>query len=151
VPNRSDLTTVASLIATLGSAMLFFRIDRELRMVEELSEIQWIPWADWLLLAATLVSLLAVLFPLVSTGEPSLTRARIATASCTGCIVLVAGYIFAILAHYRLILGFGRSGPRHNPEPGEQILVFLTILAAISVFAWVYVSLRPVFKKTKDS
>ena len=35
---------IAAIIAGFGSAMLFFRIERELRMSEE-GEVTWIPWA----------------------------------------------------------------------------------------------------------
>jgi hypothetical protein len=61
--DASSLATTASIIAAFGIAMLFFRIQRELGMAER-GEINWIPWADWLLVGATAVSLLLVILPL---------------------------------------------------------------------------------------
>jgi hypothetical protein len=125
----SDLLTVASILSAFGSAMLFFRIQRELTMHERV-EILWIPWADWLLIGATLISLLAVILPIfLSAGS------RLPLAAITAATVLVAGYVIAILAHYRLFLGFGRQGPRTNPEPAEAIIVLMVLLTATLVFA----------------
>lgn len=141
VPDVATLATIASLIAGFGIAMLFFRIQREIEMNNR-SERIWIPTADWLLVAATVICLAMVLLPLVSGFFESRTAARVAAASCSGSILLVVGYVFAILAHYRLILGFGRSGPRDNPEPSERVLVMVTCVASISLSTWVFLSLR---------
>ncbi len=59
------MATVASVVPDFGVAMLFFRIKRELEMHDE-DEAVWIPWADRLLIAATVTSLLGVLVPLVA-------------------------------------------------------------------------------------
>ena len=48
---------MASTIAIFGSAMLVFRVQREMEMAGK-GERNWIPWADWLLLGATITSLL---------------------------------------------------------------------------------------------
>ena len=124
---------IAAIIAGFGSAMLFFRIERELRMSEE-GEVTWIPWADWLLVAGTLVSLLLVIFPIVGLkSRPSL-LASLPMAGCAATSIMVAGYIFGILAHYRLLFGKGRTGPRDNPEPAERWIVILSVVFAIAVF-----------------
>jgi len=123
-----DLLTVASILAAFGSAMLFFRIQRELTMHDR-AEIQWIPWADWLLILATLVSLLAVILPIFFAAG-----LRLPLAAASAATVLAAGYVPAILAHYRIILGFGRQGPRTNPEPSELFIVLLSLVAATSAF-----------------
>ena len=130
------LGTVASLIAGFGGAMLFFRIQRELQMHEEM-EVQWIPWADRLLILATLIALLLVLLPLVATTNRPGLMAYLPAAGCAAAVVLVAGYILAILAHYRLFFGWRRSGPRTNPEPAERVLVLLTGIVALLTFLWV--------------
>ena len=60
--DTGTLATVASIISAFGAAMLFFRIQRELDMKKQGERI-WLPVADWLLVAATVVSLLANAFP----------------------------------------------------------------------------------------
>ena len=55
-----DLLTVASILAGFGCAMLFFRVQRELAMHDR-NEIIWLPWADWLLIVATMLSLSVIL------------------------------------------------------------------------------------------
>lgn len=129
----SILASIASIMAGFGSAMLFFRIDREIRMHEQ-EEVTWIPWADWLLISATLTSLLLVILPIVTLSpRPGVLR-NLPAAGCSAASVLVAGYIFAILAHYRLILGHNRSGSRGNPEPAEERLVLFVAFVGILVF-----------------
>jgi hypothetical protein len=129
----SILADIASIMAGFGSAMLFFRIDRELRMSEK-NEVTWIPWADWLLLSATLTSLLLVIFPMVALSpRPSILQ-NLPAAGCSAASIMIAGYIFGILAHYRLIFGKNRSGPRDNPEPAERRSVILAAVLAIVAF-----------------
>ena len=130
----ATLATVASVIAGFGAAILVFRIQRELQAHEQL-EPQWIPWADRLLVVATLVALLLVLLPLVAASNRPGYMAQLPAAACTAAICMVAGYILAILAHYRLIVGRRRSGPRANPEPAEKWLVLVSIAAAVLLFA----------------
>ena len=131
MPETSDLTTVAGIIAGFGVAMLFFRIQRELEMGKA-GERVWIPWADWLIVIATLCSLLLVLLPLLILSQNNIAKA-VSTSACVASVVLLTGYVFAILAHYRLLFSCGRSGPRYNPEPSERILVFLSTIIAGSL------------------
>jgi hypothetical protein len=131
--NDGMLADIAAIIAGFGSAMLFFRIDRELRMGER-NEVTWIPWADWLLIAATLVSLLLVILPVVALDSRPGLLENLPAAGCAATSIMVAGYIFGILAHYRLIFGRNRAGPRGNPEPAEMILVFIAAVLAVEVF-----------------
>jgi len=58
-------------------------------------------------------------------------------AAASAACVMVGGYIFAILAHYRLILGRRRIGPRVNPEPGERAVFCVTIVVALGLSLWV--------------
>ncbi len=88
------LADIASIIAGFGSAMLFFRIERELRMGTK-NEVAWIPWADRLLIAATLVSLLLVIFPVVAlSSRPGLLE-NLPAAGCAATSIMVAGYYSA--------------------------------------------------------
>lgn len=132
MPESSDLITIASIVAAFGVAMLFFRIRRELEMGSA-GERVWIPWADWLIVIATLCSLLLVLLPMLIFGYNNIFVKAVSTSGCAGCVVLIAGYVLAILAHYRLIFGRARIGPRDNPEPTERVLFFLSIMTASSL------------------
>jgi len=128
------LATVASIIAAFGSTMLVFRIQRELYLHDQ-KEVQSVPWADRLLICATLVSLGLVLLPLIAcTNRPGLLT-ELPRAACSAAVLMLAGYIFALLAHYRLLFGGGRTGPRANPEPAEKWIVILTLLLAAVLFA----------------
>ena len=89
----------------------------------------WLPAADWLLVGATLVSLLLVIVPLVTLPE-----VRIAAAASGAAAIMVAGYVLAILGHYRIVFGQKRSGPRHNPEPSELLFVTVALVAAFCLF-----------------
>jgi hypothetical protein len=62
VANVTTLATVASILAGFGGVMLVFRIKHELAQREPLGA-PGIPWADRLLILATLVALLLVLLP----------------------------------------------------------------------------------------
>lgn len=141
MPDPENLATVSSLIAGFGIAILLFRIQREVQMQAQGKPI-WIPWADWLLVIATVLCLGAVLFPIVSGLLQPITRIRVAASAASASIILVIGYVFSILAHYRLILSFGRTGLRENPEPSEAFLVITCIVAAVGAAAWVFRSLK---------
>lgn len=127
------LSTVASIISAFGIAMLVFRIQRELAM-QKAGEMNWIPQSDWLLVWATEISLLLVLLPLLIAPRTSRWIA-LPVAGCASACVLVAGYIPAVFAHYRLILSGKRSGPRANPEPSERLIVLATVVAAVLLAA----------------
>jgi hypothetical protein len=118
--------------------MLFFRIQRELAMGEE-GEIIWLPMADWLIVAATLMCLLLVIVPLVAGVDAK----GLPAAASGSAAILVAGYILAILGHYRILFrhewlfwGKLREGPRFNPEPSELILSVAAVASALLFFVW---------------
>jgi len=95
--DSGTLARIGSVIAGFGAAMLFFPIQRELHM-ERRDERIWIPIADWLLIGATLLCLIFVIVLItLSAGF------KIPTMATGLSAVLVAGYIFAILGHYRII------------------------------------------------
>ena len=81
-------------------------------------------------------------FPIVAGILQPVTRIRVASSAASASIILVIGYLFSILSHYRLILSFGRTGLRENPEPSEAFLVATTLLAAVGAAAWVFRSLK---------
>jgi peptidoglycan/LPS O-acetylase OafA/YrhL len=76
IADNETLATVASVIAGFGSAMLAFRLEREVEGQEQ-GQRAWIPWADWLLIAAILLSLAAVILPIVTFDKISGLAARI--------------------------------------------------------------------------
>jgi len=131
VPTAGSLLTVGSVIAGFGVAMLFFRIQRELHMHRKGERI-WIPWADWLLTSATVLALLVILLPILLLGPETLVARSLATAAGSASVIMVSGYVFAILAHYRLIFGRKRKGSRENPEPAEAGVVVTSIILAVA-------------------
>ena len=133
MPDPTILATVASIISAFGAAMLFFRIQRELDATRKNEDI-WIPWADWLLVAATLSSLILVILPIVAIGPESKIVMKVSIAGCSASSTLLAGYILSILAHYRLLFGKSRMGARENPEPTEKLLVMLTVAVSVLLF-----------------
>lgn len=136
MPSHAILATIASVTTAFGVAMLYFRIQRELQIHKDL-EREWVPWADRLLLGATLLGLMLVLLPIVIAPSATGRMGAIPAAACAASICMVSGYVFGILAHYRLIFGRKRSGPRENPEPAEKWLVIASLAVALGVFALV--------------
>jgi hypothetical protein len=134
--DSGTLASIASIIAGFSVAMLYFRIQRELDMGQK-GERNWIPWSDWLLIAAIMLSLLLGIIPLLAMRMSSKAYLILPSSSCAGASILVAGYPLAILAHYRFILGGSRKGPRYNPEPAERWIVLATFATSLAVFAWV--------------
>ncbi len=105
--------------------------------MDELGEPNWIPWADWLLIAAGMISLLLVILPTVAIRPDSSIYQLLPASACSVSSVLLAGYTPAILAHYRLMWRGNRAGPRENPEPAERYIVALTVAIAVVVGLWV--------------
>jgi len=133
--DASTLVAVASIVGSFAVAMLTFRVSRELCM-ESKGETTWIPWCDRLLLAGLTAALLLVVVP-ATTGLITISVVRaIAAAACGAATVLATAYPFALLAHYRLLLGRRRTGARDNPEPGERAIVWVAVGLAAAVFLW---------------
>lgn len=102
---RDDiLATIGTVIVGFGIAAFVFRIQRELQQAEA-RYVSWIPWADRLLIGVVTVVLLLVLFPIALAGGDSRIWAagRLPAAACSGSVIALAGYIPALLAHYRFI------------------------------------------------
>ena len=131
--DTSTLTQVASIIAGFGATALTFRIQREIEM-NKLGERNWIPWADRLLIAAIIACLLVVvLVMLFGTRIPVITI--LSRGLCASSASMLGGWIFGILAHYRLILSKNpKNEKRDNPEPAEKVIVWITIIISVVVF-----------------
>ena len=142
--DQATLATIASFIGAVGPAMLVFRIQREAdeektARQEGVKPILWFPTADRLILGATLICLLAVILPLLSFPDID----PLSVAATGSAAVLVAGYPFAILAHYRIIFkrnwifwGDERTGPRREFEPPEVITSLAVAALAVLFFVW---------------
>jgi hypothetical protein len=128
--DRGTLATIASVISSFGIAMLFFRILRQLEMGKK-GEAIWLPVADWLLVLAIILSLLVVIVPLLILSQTALPAAASGAAA-----IMVAGYVFAILGHYRIFFGGKRTGLRDNPEPWELFFVVVALIAALCFFLY---------------
>jgi hypothetical protein len=128
-PDGATLASIASITAAFGTAVLLFRVQRENDM-RSMGERVWLPWSDWLILAATICSLVLVLVPVAAGYD-----LRLSSAASSSSSICVAGYIPSILAHYRIVFGGKRSGPRNNPEPLEFFFVVLTVVIAMG-FGW---------------
>ena len=129
--------TIASILSGFGVTVLMFRVQRELHVRETYpSSCTWLAWADYLIVAAVVLSLLLVVFPLIVLGEGGRVLA-IAAGSCAAAALLVAAYPFAILDHYRLEIGENREGRRKKGEPIEKAIVIGASAAAAVTFGGV--------------
>jgi hypothetical protein len=158
MPTAETLATIASLVTAAGVTMLFFRIARELAVRERAPDawivrqvpgteppvwkaqgetkqlVSWLAFADWLVIGATLLAIVAVLLPLLIVTDSDLVGKRIPAAGCAASLVALAGYIPSLLAHYRIVIGARRTSERENPEPGEAIGVAITTTASVASF-----------------
>jgi len=132
---KTALIPVAAMVFTFGAAVLVFRLRREVEMGDKGERI-WVAFSDWLVIIAMGVAALFVILPLLA--EDSASSGRLPKAAAALCVVLALGWVPSILAHYRLILGFSRTGPRRNPEPTEALLVFLSALVGVAMFLIVF-------------
>src|ERR1700722_11256630 len=75
--------TVASILSGFGISVFMFRIQRELGVRDRHPEWpNWLAWADYLVLAAIVLSLSLVMVPLVAFPAPSRFVFSLAAASC---------------------------------------------------------------------
>ena len=139
--------TVASILSGFGISVFMFRIQRELRVRDEHPEWpNWLAWADYLILAAILLSLLLVVLPLTAIAEPGRLAYSVAAGSCAAASLLVAAYPFAILDHYRIEIGTWRTREgeqpqeRHKGEPIERFIVLAAAVLATVAFLTVIVT-----------
>lgn len=133
------LARLASVIAGFSLTVFIFRLSRELHL-KEAGEPTWIPWADRLVLTAFFICVLT-LIALLLLPIPPPWRVIVVGAACVASLVLLAGYVPSICAHYRLWFGTRSTGERRNPEPAERFWVHATSIAAASA-AVLYVLTR---------
>ena len=134
--------TVASLLSGFGITVFMFRIDRELQVRREHPEWpNWLSWADYLVIANIVISLVLVVIPLVAVPEPGPVQYSIAGGGCAAAAILQLGYPFAILDHYRIEIGTWRTKQgespheRHKGEPVERVIVVTATVVATLAFA----------------
>jgi hypothetical protein len=129
-----DLIALAAIIIGFGSTVIVFRIQREMTMGER-GETVWLACSDYLILIAVGLCLFLVVLPLLATVTPCLLA--VASSAGAAAMVLEAGYIPSILAHYRIGIGASRKGPRERCEPWECRLVIVSFVIAVAAGAWV--------------
>ncbi|MFZ0009763.1 MAG: hypothetical protein WAK94_16130 [Steroidobacteraceae bacterium] len=141
--HADTLVTAASLIAGFGSAVIAFRLQRELDIEEKneqrpphLREQHWFPASDWLIVASNIGALCFVVAPLVALDSPSPRMVRLASAACCAAAIMLAGYIPSILAHYRFLVGLTKE--RSNPTFWEGAFLLCTVIGACAAFALTY-------------
>lgn len=138
--------TVASILTGFCISVFMFRIQRELGVRDRHPDWpNWLAWADYLVLASIVLSVLLVILPLVSVPAPSHTMYSFAAAACASASILLLAYPFAILDHYRIEIGTWRTKEgedpqvRHKGEPIERVIVITAaVLAAVTFGAIVW-------------
>jgi len=134
--------TVASILSGFSISVLMFRLQRELAVRERHPDWpNWLAWADYLVIATVVLSVLLVVVPLVAFSEPTEFVFSIAAGTCAATSLLLLAYPFAILDHYGIEIGGWRRKAgdnveiRHKGEPIERIIVIIASLIAAAVFA----------------
>jgi len=140
--------TVSSILTGFCISVFMFRIQRELSVRDQHPDWpNWLAWADYLIVATSVLSVVLVVLPLVAVPAPGHAIYSVAAGSCAAASLLLLAYPFAILDHYRIEIGTWRirqgESPqaRHKGEPLERIIVITAgIVAALTfaaiVFAW---------------
>jgi hypothetical protein len=133
--------TVASILSGFSISVFMFRIQRELQVRDKHPNWpNWLAWADYLVIATIVLSLLLVVLPLIALPDPSELVFSVAAATSSATSLFLLAYPFAILDHYRIEIGVWRgeqSQVRHKGEPIEKAIVLTTVFVAAIVFGWV--------------
>jgi len=134
--------TVASILTGFCISVFMFRIQRELGVRDRHPDWpNWLAWADYLIIATIILSVLLVILPLVALPNPGRIAYSIAAGSCAASSLLLLAYPFAILDHYRIEIGSWRTKlgekplARHKGEPIERIIVVTAGLVSAMTFA----------------
>ncbi len=134
--------TVASILTGFCISVFMFRIQRELGVRDRHPDWpNWLAWADYLIIATIVLSVVLVILPLVAVPAPGRLIYSIAAGSCAAASLLLLAYPFAILDHYRIEIGTWRlkqgESPqaRHKGEPLERIIVVTAGAIATATFA----------------
>ncbi len=138
--------TVASILTGFCISVFMFRIQRELSVRDRHPDWpNWLAWADYLIIATMVLSVVLVILPLVAAPAPGRVIYSIAAGSCAAASLLLLAYPFAILDHYRIEIGTWRTKQgespheRHKGEPIERIIVVTAGIVAALVFAAIVV------------
>jgi hypothetical protein len=133
--------TVAAILSGFCISVFMFRIQRELGVRDRHPDWpNWLSWADYLIMASIVLSVVLVIIPLMSSPTPSHTTFSIAAAACASASILLVAYPFAILDHYRIEIGTWRTKggesaeARHKGEPIERVIVVTAALVAAAIF-----------------
>jgi peptidoglycan biosynthesis protein MviN/MurJ (putative lipid II flippase) len=131
--------TVASILTGFCISVFMFRIQRELRVRDRHPDWpNWLAWADYLIVATIVLSVVLVILPLVAMPTPSHAIYSVAAGACAAASLLLLAYPFAILDHYRIEIGARRGEEpqaRHKGEPIERIIVITAGIVAAMTFA----------------
>ena len=134
--------TVASILTGFCISVFMFRIQRELSVRDRHPDWpNWLAWADYLIIASIVASVLLVIVPLVAVPAPGRVIYSVAAGSCAAASILLLAYPFAILDHYRIEIGTWRTKrgesphERHKGEPLERIIVITAGILAAATFA----------------
>ena len=131
VTDTADLIAVSAIVVGFGVTAMMFRVQRELYVLEVLKiETLWLAWADYTIIASVMLAVFGATVPLLV--FPTLPESVIAlsASSCVGAVILQAGYIPSILAHYRIEIGTARTGSREKGEPAERLFVIGAFIIA---------------------
>lgn len=136
-PTPGDLIAVAALIVGFAVTVIMFRVQRELWVQERDPKWpNWLSWSDYLIVPSVILAIIALVVLLAIPGITQHRRA-FAAASCVAAIILQAGYIPGILAHYRIEIGRHRTADREKGEPAEKVIVYVSVSLATLVFIFV--------------
>ncbi len=132
----TDLISTAAIIVGFGVTAMMFRVQRELYVLEVLKvRPVWLAWADYLVLGAVGLAVFGVVVPLLMVPTVTSRLFTVSASVCAAAVVLQAGFIPAILAHYRIEFGARRDGPRAKGEPMERLFVIASVVVAFVFFA----------------
>ena len=134
---------VSAIVVGFGVTAIMFRVQRELFVYEQLKiKTLWLSWADYLILGSVVLAVFGATVPLLVAPGPPQGLLALAASSCVAAVILQAGYVPSILAHYRIELGARREGHRAKGEPVERRFVIgTTLLAAASFGVTLYLRL----------
>lgn len=131
----TDLIAVSAIVVGFGVTAIMFRVQRELYVSETLKiKVLWLAWADYLIVGSVALAVFGTTVPLLLLSKPSERLIALAASSCVSAVVLQAGYVPSILAHYRIELGKQRVGPHAKGEPIERWFVVGTSMLAVAAF-----------------
>ena len=146
--DHGTLAAIGAVIVGFGITAFVFRVQRELQM-RQTGQPSWIPWADRLLIGVVTVTLLLVLFPIALAGSASsLWGGRLPAAACSASIIALAGYIPALLAHYRfgpypvrrwIWFGPPSDQDRRAGEPAERAIVIVSTVLSVAAATGAFV------------